>query len=98
MAICYIYYTNNTKNVTAYLWEPNQKTIKYNLRPYNGSEDVFACKELLINFPKKVVVLKREDKIFESLLRDPTKDYKNLKHQAHFDFDQGNWGNYVEIY
>jgi len=103
MAICYIYYKNNPKSVTVYLWEPQQKTIKNHLTRYKGSEDIFANKNMLLNLPEQKLYVKHEGRMLEAPLRDPKSNsekgnYKNLKHQAHFDFDQGDWDNYVEIF
>lgn len=95
MAIAYIYYKNNPKSVNVYFWEPQQKSIKHHLTRYKGSEDIFADKDMLIDFPEQKLYVKHNGQLFEAPLRDPKKDYANLKHQAHFDFDQGNWDDFI---
>lgn len=90
MAIAYIYYKNSMKNVTVYLWEPNEKSRRYNLRPIG--DNVFACKEIAINFQRGICFLKHNNQLFEAPLRDPTKDYRYIKHEARFDVRPvGDW-------
>lgn len=98
MAIIYIYYTNNPQYVNAYFWEPKKQSIKYNLQPYKGSRDIFACDDMLINFPKQTCTIRRNNTTYTAQLREPTKEYKNLKHQAHFDFSCDNWDDFLEAY
>ena len=90
MAIAYIYYTNKMNKVTVYLWEPKQETNRYYLRAVN--ENVYACKEVAINFVKQKCYIKKDGCMFEAPLREPKREKRNLKHQAHFDFDEiGDW-------
>lgn len=98
MAIAYIYYNNSMDSISVYLWEPNTETVKYKLFPYNNSKDVFACKDVLINFTKNTCTIRRDNSTYSSPLREPTKDNEYLKHQAHFDFDPGDWGEFAEAF
>jgi hypothetical protein len=98
MAICYIYYKNNPQKITVYFWEPNKKSIINYLHPYKGNEDVFSNENMCIHFPKQKMIINHKGHQFEAPLRNPSKDWKNLKHEARFDFNQGNWDDWVEAF
>lgn len=98
MAIAYIYYDNHQHHLSVYLWEANKESVRYKLFPYDDSKDIFACDEILVNFPKNKIVLKKYGKTYETALRDPTKDIPNLKHQAHFPVDPVNWQGWADAF
>jgi hypothetical protein len=79
-------------HVSVYHWRPKQKSQRYKLLPYYGSTDIFACDEFIIKFPENMIYYRNNGNLYTASLRDPKKDIKNLKHQAHFDTEYiGDW-------
>ena len=92
MSIAYVYYTNSMKSVTVYLWEPHTQTERYFLKPYaTNKPNCWACKEVLLDFESQQLMIRKDGKTHTAPLREPTKEKRNLKHQAHFDFDVVDW-------
>ena len=98
MAIAYVYYTNNSESIGVHIWEPQTPTERYQLTPYKGSSDMFACSTVMINFPQNTITVRKNNNVYTSTLREPTRDIQNLKHQAHFDFAPVDWDDWAEAY